>query len=91
MTLDKTKITIGIGETVKLTPTILPADASTAVVYWTQGPYAEKITVDDQGNVTGVGVGWNSVIVNVDGKTATCVTGKQDSTSHSSSDGCAPS
>ena len=73
VTLDKTSITIVKGGTAKLTATVTPYSAADKNVTWKSSD--EKIaTVDESGNVLGVGFGTTSVAVTTDdgGFTAAC-------------------
>ena len=73
VSLDKTSITIVKGGTAKLTATVTPYSAADKNVTWKSSD--EKIaTVDESGNVLGVGFGTTSVTVTTDdgGFTAAC-------------------
>ena len=73
VTLDKTSITIVKGGTAKLTATVTPYAAADKNVTWKSSD--EKIaTVDESGNVLGVGFGTTSVTVTTEdgGFTAAC-------------------
>ncbi|MDP4087879.1 MAG: sugar-binding protein [Bacillota bacterium] len=73
VTLDKTTASVNIGDTLQLTATVSPADASNKSVIWHSDD--ESIAkVDDSGKVTTVGVGTADITVTtVDGSfKATC-------------------
>ena len=73
VTLDKTSITIVKGGTAKLTATVTPYSAADKNVTWKSSD--EKIaTVDESGNVLGIGFGTTSVTVTTEdgGFTAAC-------------------
>lgn len=71
--LDKTTATAKVDETVKLTATVNPANASNKTVTWSSGN-AAVASVDNNGVVTGKSVGTATITVTTaDGnKTATC-------------------
>ncbi len=73
ISLDKTSITIGVGETQALVANIEPSNATNKKVNWTSNDSAIA-SVDDEGNVTGKGVGSATIIATTadGGKKATC-------------------
>lgn len=73
VSLDKTSITMLKGETAKLTATVTPEDAVNKKVTWKSAD-VKIATVDESGNVLGVGSGTTSVTVTTDdgGFTAAC-------------------
>ncbi|MBO4797238.1 MAG: Ig-like domain-containing protein, partial [Candidatus Methanomethylophilaceae archaeon] len=72
VSLDKTKVTINVGDTVKLTATVTPSDAANKKVSWSTSD-SKIVTVSD-GTVKGVSKGTATVTVTTDdgGYTATC-------------------
>ena len=73
VTLDKTEAALNIGESVTLTATVAPDDATDKTVTWTSSD-ATVATVSDEGVVTAVAAGTATITVTTtDGaKTATC-------------------
>ena len=73
VTLDKTSISLLVGDSETLTASVLPDDATNRNVNWISSD-ASVATVDDNGKVTGVKVGEATIIVTTrdGGKTATC-------------------
>ena len=73
ISLDKTSITIGVGETQAIVANIEPSNATNKKVNWTSNDSATA-SVDDEGNVTGKGVGSATIIATTadGGKKATC-------------------
>jgi uncharacterized protein YjdB len=71
--LDKSSITIGVGESQTLVATIEPSNATNKKVNWATNDSAIA-TVDDNGTVTGKGVGNATIIATTadGGKKATC-------------------
>ncbi len=83
--LNKDTLTVEKGKSGTLTATVEPNDATNKKVTWKSSD--EKIaTVDDQGNVTGVGVGKATITVTTEdgGKTATCAVEVTDADSSTS-------
>ena len=83
--LNKDTLTVEKGKSGTLTATVEPNDATNKKVTWKSSD--EKIaTVDDQGNVTGVGVGEATITVTTEdgGKTATCAVEVTDADSSTS-------
>ena len=83
ITIDKTEMTLSIGETYALSATVLPENASNKKVTWSSSD-EEVATVSSTGVVTGVAFGSAIITVRTSdgGKTATCsVTVKDDSPS----------
>ena len=71
ITLDKTELSLTIGETEKLTATVLPEDVTDKTVTWSTSD-AAIATVDNEGNVTAVAVGEATITATCGDKTATC-------------------
>ena len=71
ITLDKTELSLTIGETDKLTATVLPEDVTDKTVTWSTSD-AVIATVDTEGNVTAVAVGEATITATCGDKTATC-------------------
>ena len=73
VTLDKTSASCKVGQTVQLTPTIAPANATIKTVSWNSND-EDVATVDENGLVTAVAAGTATITVTTtDGsKTATC-------------------
>lgn len=73
VSLDKTSVTVEEGQSVQLTATVAPSNATDKSVTWKSGNDATA-TVDQNGKVTGVKAGTVNVVVTTkDGsKTATC-------------------
>ena len=73
VTLDKTSISLLVGDSETLTATVAPADATNQKVTW-KSDKPEIATVDANGKVTGVKVGEATITVTTQdgGKTATC-------------------
>lgn len=74
VSLDKTSLSIAVGETATLTATLTPDNAGIAEVSWISCDKAVA-TVSDKGVVTGVSAGEAtiSVITASEGKIASCV------------------
>ena len=70
VTLDKTSASLKAGETVTLTPTVKPDDATDKTVTWTTNN-ADVATVSN-GVVTAKAVGEATITATADGKSATC-------------------
>ena len=71
ITLDRTQAAMEKGETLTLTATVMPEDASVKTVTWTsENPDVAK--VDDDGNVTAVGGGSAAITAKAGEFTATC-------------------
>jgi uncharacterized protein YjdB len=60
--LNKTTLTLGVGTSETLIPTVLPANAANDRVWW-ESTDKGKATVNADGMVTGVGVGRTTIIV----------------------------
>ncbi len=71
ITLDKTELSLTIGETDKLTATVLPEDVTDRTVMWSTSD-AAIATVDTEGNVTAISVGEATITATCGDKTATC-------------------
>ena len=71
VTLDKTEISILMGNTETLTATVLPDNAGDKTVTWTTSNEAVA-TVDANGVVTGTGAGTATITAKAGDKTATC-------------------
>ncbi|SHJ13340.1 S-layer homology domain-containing protein [Desulfofundulus thermosubterraneus] len=74
VSLDKTSLTMTVGESVQLTATVSPGNATNKNVTWTSSNPAVA-TVDNTGKVTAVAAGTATITVKTEdgGKTATCV------------------
>ncbi len=70
VTLDKTTASIVAGETVTLTATVNPSNASEKTVVWTSSD--ETVATVENGVVTAVGVGTATITAIAGGKSATC-------------------
>ena len=71
ITLDKTAAELNKGDTLELTATVKPDDATNKTVTWTSSD--EKVaTVDENGKVTAVGAGKAVITAKADGKSASC-------------------
>ena len=71
ITLDKTELSLTIGETDKLTATVLPEDVTDKTLTWSTSD-ATIATVDNEGNVTAVSVGEATITATCGDKSATC-------------------
>ena len=71
ITLDKTELSIAIGESATLTATISPADATDQNITWTSSNTA--IATVENGTVTGLKTGTVTIIAECGGKKAECV------------------
>ena len=73
ITLDITDVSIKVGETAVLTPTIIPDNATNKSVKWSSSS-DDVATVDNNGKVTGIKEGSATITVTTSdgGKTATC-------------------
>ena len=71
VTLDKTSLSLAVGETAQLTATVKPDDATDKNVTWTS--YDESIAKVDNGKVTAVKSGKATITARCGGKTAECV------------------
>lgn len=70
VTLDKSAITLDVGETETITATVLPNNATDKTVTWSVSPVG--IVTVDGGKVTAVSDGAATVTATADGKSATC-------------------
>ena len=70
VTLDKTSATLKAGETVTLTATVNPDDATDKTVTWTSSD--ESVATVSEGVVVAVKVGTATITAKAGGKTATC-------------------
>ncbi len=71
VTLDKASATLDIGETLTLTATVLPEDATNKTVSWISSK--ESVATVSEGTVTAVSEGRATITATTDGKKATCV------------------
>ena len=71
VTLDKTTLSLAVGETVQLTATVKPDDATDKNVAWTSSD--ESVAKVDNGKVTAVKSGKAMITAKCGGKTAECV------------------
>lgn len=70
VTLDKTTLSLAVGETAQLTATVKPDDATDKNVSWTSSD--ETVAKVDDGKVTAVKAGKATIIAKCGGKTAEC-------------------
>jgi len=63
ISLDKSSVSLNVGEKVTLTPTITPAIAANKAVRWDTDPSSGVVSVSKDGTVTGVGVGTATITV----------------------------
>ena len=70
VTLDKTTLSLAVGETATLTATVKPDDATDKTVAWSSSD--ESVASVDNGKVTGLKSGKAIVTANSGGKTAEC-------------------
>ncbi len=70
VTLDKTILSLAIGETARLTATVKPDDATDKNVTWTSSD--ESVTKVDNGEVVAIKVGKATITARCGGKTAEC-------------------
>lgn len=70
VTLDKTTLSLAVGESVQLTATVKPDDATDKNVSWTSSD--ESVVKVDNGKVTAVNAGKAIIIAKCGGKTAEC-------------------
>ena len=70
VTLNKTKCTLSVGETLTLKPTITPSNATNKTVTWKTSN--KKIATVSNGKIKAVGAGTATITVTVNKKTATC-------------------
>ena len=74
ITLDKTEASIEVGDSITLTATVLPSDATDTSVTWTSSD-TSVVTVDEDGVVTGIAEGTATITVASNSNssaTATC-------------------
>lgn len=71
VTLDKTALTLAVGETAKLSVTVTPANTTDADVDWDSSDLSVA-EVDGAGIVTAVAIGTATITVKAGGKTAEC-------------------
>lgn len=70
ITLNKTEISMDIGETIPLVATLHPEDATDAVKW--KSSKESVVTVDQNGNITAIKAGDAVITVSAGGKTASC-------------------
>ena len=70
VTLDKTSLSLAVGETAQLTATVKPDDATDKTVTWTSSD--ESVAKVDNGRVTAVKAGKATITAKCGGKTAEC-------------------
>ena len=70
VTLDKTSLSLAVGETVQLTATVKPDDATDKNVAWTSSD--ASVAKVDNGKVTAIKAGKATIIAKCGGKTAEC-------------------
>ena len=79
VSLDKTSVELKVGETVRLSATVLPADAKDKTVTWTSSSQSVA-TVSPSGEVKAVAVGSASITASAGGKSASCSVKVSEST-----------
>ena len=72
VTLDRSSVTLGVGNSVTLQATVEPATAAAAVV-WSLASGDSIVTVDQKGRITAKATGTAIVAVEAGGETATCL------------------
>lgn len=72
VTLDRSSVTLGIGNSVTLQATVEPAEA-TATVVWSLVSGDGILTIDQKGRITAKATGTATVAVEAGGETATCL------------------
>lgn len=72
VTLDRSSVTLGVGNSVTLRATVEPATATAAVV-WSLASGDSIVTVDQKGRITAKATGTATVAVEAGGETATCL------------------
>ena len=70
LTLDKTSLSLAVGETAQLTATVKPDDATDKTVTWTSSD--ESVAKVDKGKVTTLKAGKATIAAKCGGKTAEC-------------------
>lgn len=71
VTLDRSSVTLGVGNSVTLQATVEPAAAATVV--WSLASGDSIVTVDQKGRITAKAIGTATVAVEAGGETATCL------------------
>lgn len=72
VTLDRSSVTLGVGNSVTLQATVEPAEAAATVV-WSLASGDGILTVDQKGRITAKATGTATVAVEAGGETATCL------------------
>ena len=72
VTLDRSSVTLGVGNSVTLQATVKPATATAAVV-WSLVSGDGILTIDQKGRITAKATGTATVAVEAGGETATCL------------------
>ena len=72
VTLDRSSVTLGVGNSVTLQATVEPAEAAATVV-WSLASGDGIVTVDQKGRITAKAIGAATVAVEAGGETATCL------------------
>ena len=72
VTLDRSSVTLGVGNSVTLQATVEPATAAATVV-WSLASGDGIVTVDQKGRITAKATGTATVAVEAGGETATCL------------------
>ena len=72
VTLDRSSVTLGVGNSVTLQATVEPAEAAATVV-WSLASGDGIVTVDQKGRITAKAIGTATVAVEAGGETATCL------------------
>lgn len=79
VTLDKTELTLKVGETAQFTATVTPENTTDKTVTWSSDN-TSVATVDATGNVTAVAEGTTTIIVKAGSKIAECTVTVTDAT-----------
>lgn len=70
ITINKTELTLTLGETETLKATVTPKNATNKIVTWTsENPDCVRVS---KGKITGLKVGWTTVTATAGGKSASC-------------------
>ena len=71
VTLDRTTVKLGTGQTATLVATVSPSNASYKQVTWSSSDESVA-SIDEKGNVTALKKGETTILASADGKTASC-------------------
>lgn len=72
VTIDRSSVTLGVGNSVTLQATVEPAEAA-ATVIWSLASGDGIVTIDQKGRITAKATGTATVAVEAGGETATCL------------------